>query len=213
MTRVKICGITNIEDALHAEACGADALGFVFAESPRRIDAARAGEIIARLGPFITPVGVFVDPTEDEVSGAAESGIRIAQIHGAVGGENSPLLHVLPTIRALQVRDAQSLAPIPAFCPRPKAVLLDAYWEGLEGGTGKTFDWELAASASRFGIPIVLAGGLDEENVSEAIARVRPYGVDASSRLEASPGRKDPSKVERFIRAVRRCDAATPYLE
>jgi phosphoribosylanthranilate isomerase len=207
-TRIKICGITNEEDARFAEACGVDALGFVFADSPRRISFARAGRIIRALGPFVMAVGVFVAPSPEELEEAVGLGIRAVQIHGPPDAPMpDPPRHV-PVIRALRVRGPESVGAIPGIRPRPAALLLDAFREGVEGGTGRTFDWDLAVSAAGHGIPIILAGGLADDNVREAVRRVRPYGVDASSRLESAPGRKDPDRVAHFVRAVREADSA-----
>jgi phosphoribosylanthranilate isomerase len=207
-TRIKICGITNEEDAHHAEVCGADAVGFVFADSPRRISFSRAGRIIRALGPFVVPVGVFVAPSPEELEEAVGRGVRAVQIHGPPDAPMPEPPRHIPVIRALRVHDPESIEAIPRLKPRPAAVLLDAFREGVEGGTGRTFDWNLAVSAVRYTIPVILAGGLAHDNVKEAVRKVRPYGVDASSRLESAPGRKDPDLVARFIRAVREADAA-----
>jgi len=198
MVRVKICGITNLEDALHAASCGADALGFVFYKgSPRYIGPDAAGGIIRELPPFITPVGLFVDADEEYVREAAVlSGVRVLQFHG---GEPAGYCGSfgLPYIKAFRVRGMESLEDISAY-GGAAACLLDAYSDKGFGGTGVTFNWEVAAFAKKFG-RIVLAGGLTPENVGEAVARVGPYAVDVSSGVEAAKGKKDHEKVAKFI--------------
>lgn len=207
MIWVKVCGITNEDDARWAEANGADALGFVFAESPRWISPAVTARIIGTLGPSITPVGVFAGPSPDELAAGLRAGIRIAQIHAPPGWICPDIPTSLPIIRALRVRDPADIEAILTLVPTPWAVLLDTWQEGVEGGTGRTFDWHLAVCARRYEAPIILAGGLADDNVGEAIRLVRPYGVDASSRLESAPGRKDRALVARFIEAARQADA------
>jgi phosphoribosylanthranilate isomerase len=207
-TRIKICGITNEGDAGWAESCGADALGFVFADSPRRLSFSRAARIIRSLGPYVTPVGVFVAPLPDELAEGLRCGIRAVQIHGPLDAPLPELPRPIPIVRAVRVRGPESVEALAGLKPRPAAVLLDATREGVEGGTGRTFDWHLAVAAGRHGIPIILAGGLAGDNVAEAIRLVRPYGVDAASRLESAPGRKDPDLVAQFIGAIRQTDAA-----
>jgi len=200
-TRIKICGITNARDAQAAAALGADALGFVFAPSPRRIEPAQARPIVDALPPFVTPVGVFVDASQQAVAQAMEaSGCRVAQLHG---DEPPGLLPRLPwpAVKALRVRCAADLEAIPTYAGAA-AVLLDAYVEGRAGGTGVAFEWDLAAQAGRFGRPLILAGGLDPDNVAAAIARVRPFAVDVSSGVEARPGEKDHDRMARFVRAA-----------
>ncbi|PLX89467.1 MAG: phosphoribosylanthranilate isomerase [Desulfuromonas sp.] len=200
MTRIKICGITNSEDALQAAACGADALGFVFfAKSPRCVTPEQAREIITGLPPLLTTVGLFVNAAPQTIRDtAAYCGLDRVQLHG----DETPadcLLPPLRVIKALRVRDEQSLARADEY---PGALLLDAWSDQAYGGTGHVFDWQLAcALAARR--PIVLAGGLNPENVAEAVTRVKPYAVDVSSGVELSPGRKNHAKVAEFIRRVR----------
>ena len=205
MTRIKICGITDTEDARWAEHCGADALGFVFAESPRWIAPEQAGAIMRELGPFITGVGVFVDRPVDDIRRALEvSRCTVAQLHGAEPGDYIEALAPYGVIKAMRVRDkfdATTLTPYGAA----KAILLDAYAEGAMGGTGQRFDLSVASELVRVGWRVMVAGGLTPENVGEVISVVRPYGVDVSTGVEREPGRKDPDKVARFIAAVRTC--------
>jgi phosphoribosylanthranilate isomerase len=210
MTRVKICGITRAEDAQAAASAGADAIGFVFAPSPRRVSPENARDIARSLdaGPCVL-VGVFVDETPDRMTEIArEVGLRVLQLHGS----ESPALVREMLSRGFDVvksfrlgADADSPAMLKDF--RPTAFLLDAYVPGKPGGTGKTFDWRLAGDARRFG-RIILSGGLGVDNVREAIRVASPYGVDASSRLETSPGVKDRGLVEEFIALVKSASSA-----
>ncbi len=195
--RVKICGITNIDDALAAIEAGADALGFVFAESPRKVSAATVCEALSKLPPFITTVGVFANQDADEITEImARTHLHFAQVHGSTripfGGRS---------IRALRVKSADDIrrAANDESVTSSSAVLLDTHVEGLMGGTGRTFDWDLAVEARSLGKPIILAGGLTLDNVAEAVRRVRPYAVDVSTGVEASPGKKDHSKIKEFI--------------
>jgi len=197
MVKVKICGITNLEDALHAVACGADALGFVFYEkSPRCIEPEQARKFIAALPPFVTSVGLFVNERPERIAEVAElCGLGLIQLHG----DEQPADCLIPgrrVIKALRVRDEQSLERAADYAVA--GLLLDAWVPGAYGGTGHTFNWQLAASVARQR-PVILAGGLTAENVAEAVKAVRPYAVDASSGVEAVPGRKDPQKVAAFI--------------
>ncbi len=201
MVRVKICGITSVEDGLHAARCGADALGFVFYDkSPRCVTPQVAREIICGLPPFVTTVGLFVNEQPGRVSEiAAACGLDVVQLHG----DEAPEKCLLPphrVIKALRVRDAASIDGVDRY--PVSALLLDAWVEGAYGGTGRSFNWQLAAEAAR-GHQIILAGGLSPSNVADAIAAVRPYGVDVSSGVEAAPGRKDRAKVEAFVSAAK----------
>jgi len=200
--RVKICGITNAEDALVAADSGADALGFMFyAPSPRCVTRERAAEIIRELPPFIARVGVFVDPTEEEVRRAiAECGIDTLQFHGEESPEFCCQFN-LRVIKAFRVRDAASLEATKAF---PKeAWLLDSFVAGKLGGTGEKFNWDLAAEAARHHRTVLLAGGLTPENAAAAVKKVRPYGLDVSSGVESVPGKKDTAKIRAFITAAK----------
>ncbi|MBI2957358.1 MAG: phosphoribosylanthranilate isomerase [Chloroflexi bacterium] len=200
MTRVKICGITNSEDALQAVGCGADALGFVFAASRRRVTIEQAREITSQLPPYVCKVGVFVDQDIDEVKGTMSAcSLDVAQLHGSETPEYCGELFP-QVVKAFRVKDRASLDELPRY--RVSGYLLDSYVEDLPGGTGTSFNWDLAHEATRFG-PIILSGGLHAGNVLLAIARVRPYGVDVSTGVEASPGKKDPARVRDFIQAVR----------
>lgn len=198
MVRVKICGITNLEDAVAACGAGADALGFVFFKaSPRYIVPEKAAEIIRALPPFITPVGVFVDEGADEVKEAAGmSGIRVLQFHGSETPGYCGSFG-MPYVKAFRVRDMESLAGLEGYADA-SAYLLDAYSEAEFGGTGMTFNWDAAVYAKKFG-RIILAGGLTPDNVAKAVQTVGPYAVDVSSGVESSKGRKDHDAVNKFI--------------
>ncbi|MBM3847672.1 MAG: phosphoribosylanthranilate isomerase [Verrucomicrobia bacterium] len=200
--RVKICGITRTADALAAVEAGADALGFVFTErSPRHITARQAASIIRHIPPFISRVGLFVDATMDDVALLmSETGIDALQFHGDESPDFCDRFHCT-TLKAIRVRNAASLKPIRNYAV--SGILLDAHVAGKHGGTGSKFDWSLALEAKRFGKPIILAGGLKPDNVAEAVRSVNPYGIDVSSGVEASPGKKDIAKLRDFIAAAK----------
>jgi len=201
MTRIKICGITNRDDAMAAVEAGADALGFVFyAKSPRAISSKAAEAIIAECPPFVTSVGVFVDEDLEMVRKIMnECGLRAAQLHG---DETADYCNALgcSVIKAIRVHDGTDFNTMGAY--QVAAFLLDTYVSGMPGGTGVSIDLELAGKAKRLR-PIILAGGLTPENVGEAIRRLRPYGVDVSSGVEISPGKKDHVKLRAFITAAK----------
>jgi phosphoribosylanthranilate isomerase len=201
MVRVKVCGITNIEDALAAVEAGADALGFVFVPgTPRYLTANEARNIIAALPPLVTKVGVFMNAPSDEVlETCSTAGLDIVQLHGSESPDYCDSL-ALPVIKTVRMKDKSSLTTMPEF--RVAAFLLDTYIEGVPGGTGLSFDWNLAQSALSFG-PIILSGGLKPENVKEAIRMARPYAVDVSSGVESSPGHKDHNRLLAFVRAAK----------
>lgn len=207
--KIKICGITSLADGLMAAEAGADALGFVFHESsPRCLTPAVAAGIIRQLPPFLVKVGVFVDAQpEFVVEAVTQCGLNVLQFHGEETPEYCAQFGLM-AMKAFRIRDASSLEALPRYAT--DAWLLDAYAPGQPGGTGERFNWELAVQAQRLGRPIFLAGGLTPENVADAMAQVRPYGVDVSSGVEASPGRKDPAKVRAFIQAARRFDSGSP---
>jgi phosphoribosylanthranilate isomerase len=197
MVRVKICGITNVNDALLAVEAGADALGFVFFhKSPRCMTPSQATSIIQMLPPLVQVVGLFVNETADLVNAVADQcRLDIVQLHG----DESPAFCDQINRRVVKVfrmKDAGSLAKMQNY--RVAGYLLDAWSSSAYGGTGQTFDWDLAREAGRHG-PLILAGGLTPENVAEAVKRIRPYAVDVSSGVETVPGKKDPVKVQEFI--------------
>jgi phosphoribosylanthranilate isomerase len=198
---VKICGITNREDALAAAELGADAVGFVFyPKSPRYVKPEEAGLIISQLPAFVTAVGVFANQGEEEVRRTMEgSGIELAQFQG---DETPDFCRGFGprVLKAIRVKDNESIRQMANYSVR--AFVLDTYHKDLFGGTGRPFEWDLALQAKSYG-RIVLAGGLTPENVKDAIAKVQPYGVDVSSGVEDQPGKKDHRKIEEFIRHVK----------
>jgi phosphoribosylanthranilate isomerase len=196
-TRVKICGITNAEDAAVAVEAGADALGFVFYEkSPRFVTREVARDIIAGIPPFVTTVGVFVNEAADVIKGLRDFvPLDRVQLHGDEDPEFSRLLGP-GVIKALRIKGAEDILVMKDY--NAATFLLDAFVDGIPGGTGAAFDWAIALEAKRYG-RIILSGGLTPENVAEAVKRAAPYAVDVSSGVESSPGVKDPDKIRRFI--------------
>lgn len=202
MIKIKICGITNLDDAMAAAEDGADALGFIFyKKSPRYVDPGKAAEIIHQLPPFITPVAVFVNEREEKVRDIQfTTGIKVLQFHGDERPEFCDRF-ATRVIKAFQVKDKDSLKHMAHY--HVGALLLDSYREGVRGGTGMTFDWHLAVVAKTLG-RVVLAGGLTPENVAEAVKLVQPYGVDVAGGVEREKGLKDHAKLKKFITEVRR---------
>ena len=200
--RVKICGITRVEDALAAAAAGADAIGLVFyAKSPRAVDIEQARAILAALPPFVTSVGLFVDAERSELERILASvPLDLLQFHGDESVQQCEAFG-RPYIKALRVKAGDDIAAQVARYPSAQGILLDAYVEGVPGGTGEAFDWSLIPQT--LSKPLILAGGLRPDNVAEAVSRVRPYAVDVSGWVEASKGVKDVEKVGAFIRAAR----------
>jgi phosphoribosylanthranilate isomerase len=200
--RVKICGITHPDDALAAVRAGADALGFVFCEtSVRCVQPEVAARIVQMLPPFVAKVGLFVDASEEFVrSVIARCGFDTVQFHGDESPEFCKKFAV-KVIKAFRMRDERSLAALPNYAA--DAYLLDSYVPGKPGGTGEQFNWDLAVRAKRVGRPIVLAGGLNSENVGQAVRQVQPYAVDVSSGVELKPGRKDHARMAIFIDAAK----------
>jgi phosphoribosylanthranilate isomerase len=202
-TRVKICGITRAEDAELAVELGAAALGFNFyPPSPRYIPPAKAREITRRLPPFVMSVGVFADePDTDRILAVArEAGLNAIQVRGPRLPDLGRLLEKYPLIVAIPVHAQFEAAELGAL--KASAFLLDGFDPLLLGGTGKTFDWNVAREAGRYG-RIILAGGLTPENIGSAIRTVRPFAVDVASGVESSPGVKDPGKLRAFFSAVK----------
>ena len=200
--KIKICGLTNLPDALAAAEAGADALGFVFCdESPRCVSLETASGIIRELPPSIVKVGVFVNAEEEFVRRAiAECGLNLLQFHGDESAAYCLQFHLM-SMKAFRIRNAASLQALSDY--PTDAWLLDAYAPGKLGGTGEKFNWDLAIEAQKLGRPIFLAGGLTPENVADAVRRVRPYAVDVSSGVEKAPGKKDHAKVKAFIQAAK----------
>ena len=203
MTLVKICGITNAEDARAAADAGADAVGLIFAQSPRRVSVEEARRISLALPEKILRVGVFVDEEPAEILRISrETGLDLAQLHGDETPEDVTAIRQggVKVMKALRVRDAGSLEALDEY--EADLILLDAHSERARGGTGQRFDWEVAKSSTGRD-NIVVSGGLGPENVREAIEFFEPYGVDASSSLEDGPGRKNGERVRRFVLAAR----------
>ena len=200
-TRAKICGITRVEDALAAASAGADAIGLVFyAKSPRHVSIEQAEAIVASLPPFVDAVGLFVNADAAEVE-AIQRRLRLdlLQFHG----DESPAYcsaFSMPYIKALRVRPEVNLVQYASNFASARALLLDAYQEGVAGGTGQTFDWNLIPK--NLPKPIILAGGLTPGNVKEAIRQVSPYAVDVSGGVEREKGIKDAARVAAFMRGV-----------
>ena len=200
-TRVKICGITRVEDALAAAEAGADAIGLVFVEtSPRCVSAERARAITAALPPFITVVGLFVDAPAARVREVlGQVPLDLLQFHGRESPEDCQQ-YGYPYIRAVRMAPGADLSAEARRYAQAAGLLLDAYDPQLAGGTGATFDW--ARVPRDLNKPVILAGGLTPENVGRAIQAVRPYAVDVSSGVEQSKGIKDAAKIAAFIRNV-----------
>ena len=200
-TRVKICGITRIEDALEAIKHGADAIGLVFyAKSPRNVTPAQAAEIVSKIPAFITVVGLFVDAEPAFIQEVlATVSLDLLQFHG----DETPSecrQYSRPYMKAIRVKSDTNLVQYAADYADAKALLLDAFAEGVPGGTGQVFDWKLIPQ--NLGLPVILAGGLSAENVRVAIEQVQPYAVDVSGGVEASKGIKDAAKIAAFMRGV-----------
>ncbi len=203
-TRVKICGLTRVQDVVDAQEAGADALGLNFyPRSPRCIGLEQASALATRVAPLTTLVGLFVNPTVAEVRTAISAvGLQLLQFHG---DEQAAFCSQfgLPWIKAIRVRDSQALKRQATAFDDARGLLLDTFVEGVEGGTGRQFDWTLIPELEK---PYLLAGGLHPGNVGRAVVRCRPYGVDVSSGVESAPGIKDAAKMRAFIDALGAAD-------
>lgn len=201
--KVKICGITNFDDAIAAVDFGADALGFVFfKKSPRYISHAKTEAIIKKLPSFITTVGVFVNEKTKNIEKMVRlTGIDVIQLHG----EESPEMCNVSrrVIKAIRVKSLESLDPLINYKDKVSAFLLDTFIPGVIGGTGQIFNWDIAVDAKQFG-KIILAGGLTPDNITKAVRHVKPYGVDVSSGIELEKGKKDLKKMKLFIEKAKR---------
>ncbi len=200
--QVKICGITNIDDALMACRFGANALGFVFYEkSPRYVTPEIANSIVAQLPPFVTPVALFVDADASIITSVIGGSSRwMIQFHGAET-ESECLSYQRPYMKALRIKKGDDVSALVDQYPSASAMLLDAYKAGIPGGTGEVFDWSLIPKV--LSKPIVLAGGLTPNNVEQAIKQVAPYAVDVSGGVELSKGIKSEPKVREFINGAK----------
>lgn len=210
-TRVKFCGIASVEDAKKGVSVGADALGFVFfKESPRYIKQEKAEAIIRGLPPFITAVGIFVNEDLGFIEECTERcGLNAVQLHGDEDPKYCFEFKALrfkdvKLIKAVRIKGKESLSAIEE-CPAD-AILLDTYRDEMYGGTGRVFDRTLAVLAKEYGRPLIVAGGLNPDNVYDVIEEIRPYGVDVSSGIESSPGKKNVELMEEFIKEVHRAD-------
>jgi phosphoribosylanthranilate isomerase len=199
--KVKICGITNLADASLAVELGASALGFIFAPSPRQMTPQKVCKIIRAIPPFVKTVGVFVNEETTAIREVKQHcGLDLVQLHG----DESPDLcdELMPyAIKALRVKDESCLPTSRAYHGKVRALLLDTYSREKVGGTGKTFDWNLAIKIKEIGIPIILAGGLGPSNINLAIQTVNPYAVDLNSGIEEYPGKKDPALMKAVMAA------------
>lgn len=204
-TRIKICGITTVADARSAVDCGADAIGLVFyARSPRAVTMEQAAAIAAAVPPFVTVVALFVDEPADSVQRILNGvAIDMLQFHGSESAQFCDQF-ARPWIKALRVKPGVDLDAACQEYRQGRGILLDSWQEGVPGGTGTAFDWSLAMQS--LPLPVVLAGGLNENNVGAAMARLRPAAVDVSGGVERAPGSKDVHKIKRFIAAVRSAD-------
>lgn len=200
--RVKICGITRVEDGVEAARLGADAIGLVFyPRSPRNVSIARAAAIIAALPPFVTVVGLFVDPTREWVDTVlAECALDVLQFHGDESPAFCASFH-RPYLKALRIRPGVDVLAEARRYAGARGLLADAFVEGVAGGTGHAFDWTLLPAS--LPLPLVLSGGLNEHNIAEAVARVRPAAVDVSSGVETAKGIKDAARMAAFISGAR----------
>ena len=205
-TRIKICGITRIEDALTATRLGADAIGFIFwRKSARFISPAKAREIVDELPPFVSAVGVYVDPEEGWVEESSNiARLSLLQFHGDESPEFCDQFS-LPYIKALRVREGMDLLQYEDQYSSARGLLLDTYTEGMPGGTGDTFNWDLIPQGLT--VPLILSGGLHPGNVTMAIKRVQPWAVDVSSGVESAKGIKDAEKIADFMRGVRHSES------
>ena len=203
MIRVKICGITSLEDASLAVRLGVHALGFIFAPSPRQVSPDAVRDIVRGIPPLVQTVGVFVNDAPSrvrEIMGFC--GLDLAQLHGDESPDDCEAL-TPRVIKALRLKDESSLAAAETYRNKVRAVLLDSYMKGRRGGTGTTLDWDLAARALKIGIPVILAGGLNPGNVRMAVSVVRPFAIDVNSGVEERPGRKSPALMDRLMEIVR----------
>jgi phosphoribosylanthranilate isomerase len=203
MVKIKICGITNYDDAQTAAALGADALGFIFAPSPRQVTPQKARSIIETLPPMVGTVGVFVNESEEVIREIAEyCGLSLIQFHGDEPPEFCERFRPR-AVKAFRLKDDKGLRAIGNYKGRVRAILLDTYQKGLAGGTGKTFPWELAIKAKEAGLPVILSGGLTPANIEEAIRTVGPYAVDLNSGIEENPGKKSPLLMRQVFEKIK----------
>lgn len=202
--RVKVCGITSVDDAFLAVNAGADAIGCVFYEpSPRSVSIDVACQIVRTVGPMVCPVGLFVNASASFIADVLKQvPLQVLQFHG---DEDAAFCDQFqkPYMKAIRMRPGLDLDEVIHAYPNASAILLDAYKKGVPGGTGETFDWARVPETTSQSVPIVLAGGLTPENIQQAILATSPYAVDVSGGVEQSPGKKDPQKISQFIHNVK----------
>ncbi len=206
MVKVKICGITNHQDAAIAVKLGADAIGFVFAPSPRRIAPEKAREIITELPPFVQTVGVFVNERPDAIREIIRlCSLNLIQLHGDEPPEMCK--DFMPhTIKAFRVRDKTVLQSIAPYKGKIRAILFDTYVAQERGGTGRRFDWDLAIMGKGLGVSVILSGGLTPSNSERAILTVKPFAVDVGSGVENRPGEKDHFLIKELMKKIRKIE-------
>ncbi len=204
MVRVKVCGITNLKDAEAACRLGADALGFVFAKSPRRIDVSKARSISSKMPPYVSLIGVFVDEDIRKLLRIAKiCRLDCVQLHGSESiNYCKQLKKYYKIVKAVRIGEKRYLDGLSGY--DVDAFLLDTYRPGKAGGTGEMFDWNLALRVKKLGRPVILSGGLKPGNVRGAIGKVKPYAVDVSSGVESSPGRKSMKLMKEFIQEAKK---------
>jgi phosphoribosylanthranilate isomerase len=201
MTKIKICGITNLNDAKIAVDYGADAIGFVFAESVRQVNREKVKALVQKLPPFVTFVGLFVNETAKNIENICRyCGLNAVQLHGNEPPGFLDKLKRYKVIKAFRIKNERDINPINKY--KSDAVLLDGYAENKMGGSGAAFDWKIVKKV-KTSSPIIIAGGLTHVNVSRAIKIANPYGVDVSSGVEIRPGKKDRKLIKKFIDAVK----------
>jgi phosphoribosylanthranilate isomerase len=208
MIKVKICGVTNYDDALLVTNLGAEYIGFnFFKDSPRKVSVKMVKDVSAKLPPFVSAVGVFVDEDPAElVKTAKKCGLKALQLHGSESPEYCKDIAAktgLPVIKAFRMQDENTIEQMKPYVEAVNYFLLDAYVPGVPGGTAETFNWDLAVKAKELGKPVFLAGGLTPDNVGDAVLKVQPFAVDACSGIERLPRRKDYDKMNQFIRHAR----------
>ena len=200
--KVKICGITDYNDARLAVELGVDALGFIFAPSPRRISPEAALKIISALPPFILKTGVFVNESQKIIDETVRfCGLDLIQLHG----DESPDIcecFMPRSIKAFQIKDGATLQSVEPYQGKVMVFLFDAYSKEKRGGTGETFNWDLAVAGKKYGVPVILSGGLSPLNIEKAILNVRPYAVDVNSGIETSPGKKSPGLMKKLMQII-----------
>ena len=205
-TRIKVCGITEQADLVHAVSAGADALGFISAgNSPRRVDPEKVKELVKSIPPFVDAVGVFVNEDPDLVTDIIKyCGLTMVQLHGKEPHDYCRLMPVR-VLKSFAVGAGSETVEMEVYKDVAAGYLLDTYHKDLAGGTGQTFDWQLVKEL-RIPVPIFLAGGLGPDNIGEAIRTVRPFAVDVNSGVEIEPGRKDHEKISELVRQVQLVD-------